>query len=67
MIDIENFIAALKITWIRRLFSISPNPTKTLFETLIMPINKVHTLGCQYIEMKLKNITNPFWHDTLTS
>ena len=49
MINIENFIAALKITWIRQLFSPTMTPTNTLFETLISPINKIHTLGSQYI------------------
>ena len=67
MINIENFIAALKITWIRRLFSSTMTPTKTLFESLISPINKIHTLGSQYIQSKLNNIKNKFWYDTLSS
>ena len=67
MINIENFIASLKITWIRRLFSSTTTPTKTLFEALIIPINKLQTLGCQYIRSKLNEIKNQFWQDTLTS
>ena len=51
----------------RRLFSLTKPPTKTLFEAIITPINKLHTLGSQYMESKLNSITNIFWKDTLSS
>ena len=67
MINIEHFIMALKITWIRRLISPQHSPTKTLFQSTIIPIEKFFNTGYQYIESKLKNIRNKFWYDTLSS
>ena len=67
MINIEHFIMALKITWIRRLTTTENSPTKILFESSIMAVNKLFNFGYQYIENKIKNIRNKFWQDTLSS
>ena len=67
MINIENFINSLKITWIRRLIQSENSPIKELFETTITSVNNLFVLGYQYIELKLKNIQNQFWYDTLSS
>ena len=67
MINIENFIKALKITWIRRLIKSQNSPIKTLFESTILPVEKLFNTGYQYIETRIKNIPNQFWQDTLSS
>ena len=67
MINIEHFIMALKITWIRRLVKPQNSPIKILFESTITPIEKLFTKGYQHIESKIGNISNKFWQDTLSS
>ena len=67
MINIEHFIKALKITWIRRLVKSQNSPIKTLFESTIIPVDKLFKNGYQYIENKIPNIQNRFWQDTLSS
>ena len=67
MINIEDFIKALKITWIRRLVKSQNSPIKTLFESTITSIEKLFNFGYQFIETKIKKIRNQFWQDTLSS
>ena len=67
MINIENFIMSLKITWLRRLIKSDNTPLHNLFETTITPIDKLVTFGYQYLEIQLPKIQNKFWHDTLLS
>ena len=67
MINIEQFIASLKITWLRRLIKSENTPINKIFNTTIFPITNVINLGYQYIEIQIPNIRNKFWYDTLTS
>ena len=67
MINIEHFIAAFKITWIRRLVKSLHSPIKTLFESTITTVEKLFSFGYKHIETKIKNIRNKFWQDTLSS
>ena len=67
MINIEHFITALKITWIRRLVKYQHSPIKTLFESTITTVDNFFNLGYEYMEKKIKNIRNKFWQDTLSS
>ena len=67
MINLENFIKALKITWFRRLIKQKNSPLYNLFESTIIPIDKLTIFGYQYIDLKLPKIKNKFWHDALLS
>ena len=67
MINIENFIMSLKITWLRRLIKSDNTPLHNLFETTIIPIDKLLTFGYQYLEIQLPKIQNKFGHDTFLS
>ena len=61
--DINAFITALKLTWVRRLLSQeSPwiNLAKTCFD-----INMFLNFGKEYAVKKIKLIKNDFWKDTL--
>ncbi|MCU7801439.1 MAG: reverse transcriptase family protein, partial [gamma proteobacterium symbiont of Lucinoma myriamae] len=63
MIDIYQFINALKISWIRRQII----GGKDCFEihNLLYPFSKKFTIyGSDYIKNNLERIGNPFWHDT---
>ena len=67
MINIEQFIESIKITWLRRLIKSENSPIIKNFNTTIFPLTNLINLGYQYIEMQIPNIRNKFWSDTLTS
>ena len=62
MINIENFIMALKITWFRRLTKQNNSRLYNLFESTILPIDKLINFEYHYIEIK-----HIFWRDVLLS
>ena len=62
MVDINQFIKALKISWIRR--SITEEKDCFLIHNTIYPFYKNGLIyGSDYIKMSLKRINNPFWKD----
>ena len=63
MIDIKNFMFALKSSWIRRLYK-DNKKWKIIIESKI-DIHKLANCGEQYIELCYNNITNLFWKDVL--
>ena len=63
MININAFIAALKVTWIRRLIL---NDGKWANITHIS-LKELSDFGDAYILNKMKTISNPFWTDILSS
>ena len=63
MININAFIAALKVTWIRRLIL---NDEKWANITQIS-LKELVDFGDAYISNKMKTISNPFWLDVLSS
>ena len=65
MINLENFILGLKITWIRRLLTQSYSPWITLFETTITTVTKIIQLGQLYTLELVSKIHNIFWRDIL--
>ena len=67
MINIEQFISSLMITWLRRLIKSENTPINKFFNTTIFPLTNVINLGYQYIEMQIPNIRNKFCYDTLIS
>ena len=64
MIQIENFIAALKITWLRRQILQSNCSWNTLSN---IDLENVYTKGDNYANIKAEEIKNPFWKDLLKS
>lgn len=62
MVDLSHFIQALKITWLRRL-SRCNNKYFSLIETICPFINTYKQYGSDYVKIKLKIISNPFWKD----
>ena len=64
MIQLNNYINALKIGWIRRLIR-GNSKYKILFETIHTSINDILNRGETYIEEIKSNCTNKFWWDVL--
>ena len=63
MIDIQQFINALKISWIRR--SIIENKDCFIIHNTLYPFyDKCLIYGSDFIKSNLDRINNPFWHDT---
>ena len=65
MIDIETFISAIKITWIRRLHNNLETPWASIATIYIGSINKVILLGSYYSLNIARKTTNKFWSETL--
>ena len=62
MVDIDNFIKAIKISWIRRLITTTDQPWSTLFEDTITKKIDIIKLGPNYLKtLKTKNL---FWKST---
>ena len=64
MIDIESYIAALKVTWIRR-HIMQTQTWQKLFDSEIVHENFVWERNSISIEKMAINIANPFWKETL--
>ena len=64
MLQIENFIAALKITWLRRQI-LQPNSTWNILSNI--DLENVYTRGDNYANIKSEAVKNPFWKDLLKS
>ena len=67
MIEVTNFLTALKITWVRRIFSNSGSNWGILAKYYLGSINKMVLLGHNYSENLAKKITNGFWSDVVQS
>ena len=65
MINIDAFISALKITWIRRLI-MDGGKWANIIHTYISSKELIN-FGDSYILNQLTNMTNPFWLDVLKS
>ena len=64
MVQLKNYINALKIAWIRRLISTN-SKYKSLFETIHTSINDLMNRGAAYIDEIQSRCTNKFWWDEL--
>ena len=66
MLELEKFIQALKLSWIKRLTNSAHNPQWiTLFETAISPIHELFTLGSFYSQKIANQTRNNFWSQVL--
>ena len=64
MVQLNSYISALKISWIRRLI-ITNTKYKTLFETVHTNIKDLMNRDATYIEEIKRHCTNKFWWDVL--
>lgn len=64
MINLRNYIIALKSTWIRRLI-VHDTKYKTLFESKYASLDLLLKRGTEFIKRIRSNNTNPFWKDVL--
>ena len=68
MIHLENFITALKTTWVRRLLKSCKSPWISLFHTMIGQSRNISLFGSQWCQIQANNPQlNPFWKDVLIS
>ena len=65
MINLDNFVKALKITWIRRLYKKTNAPFAILFKITITDIENLFLQGTNYLKDILHRIKNTFWYQTL--
>ena len=66
MPNILNYSHGLKTTWINRLISTGDTSWKNIVGQYI-DINKLLSTGQDFIDIVVKNVTNPFWKDVLIS
>ena len=64
MIQTDAFIAALKVTWLRR-FIMQPDSAWNSLSNI--DINNVSSMGENYAEINAKELLNPFWKEVLRS
>ena len=67
MIDLNNFISALKTTWLQRMFMYSNAPWVNLALYNVGPIHKLFKLGPENIKRIINRTTNKFWVEVLHS
>ena len=67
MVDINNFITALKTTWIRRMYLNNDAPWVHLATHYIRSVSKLFYHGAQYAHKISKFTTKKFWSDVLTA
>ena len=64
MLNIKNYIVALKTTWIRRLVT-KDSKYINIFETQYPKVNDLIIRGAAYLKQWQKSIKNRFWKDVL--
>ena len=66
MINIEHFVQALKVTWIRRLIQ-KESKWSYLLNYMYPNISKFTCFGINFLKQKIREIQNSFWSDTFTA
>ena len=64
MVNINNFVNALKISWIRRLITVD-SKYKAIFELVYTKINNLLHRGIEFINELKMNRNNLFWNHVL--
>ena len=67
MINLENFVKAMKCTWIRRLITGDCKQWITLFQTQCCPIKNIYNLGPQGVISLVSKSKNTFWSEVFES
>ena len=65
MLDINNFIKSLKISWFRRLLENNDSPWAHLFTNTITPVNALFELGNLNTLSAANKTSNKFWQSAL--
>ena len=67
MLNLHNFVPALKITWLHHLYHNQHALRAELATTFIGPYDKVILLGSNYSKIIARKIDNKFWKEILDS
>ena len=59
MVNVNEFITSLKVTWLRRLIIFSDNDNWSSLSSI--NLNKIFSLGDTYSKTVIKDLRNPFW------
>ena len=59
MVNVNEFITSLKVTWLRRLIIFSDNDNWSSLSSI--NLNKIFSLGYTYSKTVIKDLRNPFW------
>ena len=65
MVNLNEFITSLKVTWLRRLIIFSDNDNWSSLSRI--NLNKILSLGDVYSKTVIKDLRNPFWKNVLES
>ena len=65
MIELDTFISAIKITWIRRLYQNSDTQWAMLAKAYLGSVKKTVLLGSCYSSIIARKLSNKFWSETL--
>ena len=64
MIDLDNFVTAQKLAWVKR-FILSPDsPWSKLFSSKVSP-DKFYLMGALWPKILANTMSNPFWKEVL--
>ena len=67
MIDIDNFIKGLKVSWIRNLNIKTAAPWVQLTKHIVGETNKIVLFGSDWAVQMTKQMDNQFWKDVLSA
>ena len=67
MINIKKFEQALKVNWVRKFLSSSDSQWYRLFKKSYGNPDKILSFWEDIINIFLKNMTNPFWHNVINN
>ena len=67
MVNLENFIHSLKLTWIFRIIKNGESDFILLFEKCLSPISKFVNFGANWPKSLIKKNKNEFWNDVFLS
>ena len=67
MVNLKNFISALKISWINKLLTGNKTDYILLFEKTVSPISKFFKFGSAWPKLLAQKTSNIFWKEVLLS
>ena len=67
MIDVQRFLLALKLTWVRKILQPNENRWKYVALSVFPKLHHIQLLGSTFAHTLAKNINNQFWKDVLVA
>ena len=64
MIDLDNFVRAQKLAWVKRLILSPDSPWSKLFSSTVSP-DKFYLMGSLWSKILANTMSNPFWKEVL--